>query len=197
MNTKKWPMFDDWKEIFGKDRATGEFAEGLLDAAEEIQRNQCPELFNIMTLGFPIDVDGDEEDDTSHKPNVATEEPENVTGPTAFTGASENENAGTFEAEEARSQQANKQDEYTRRSSNVNKNEKCKKRKKGLDNDNETFLKGMMEVIKGFIESQDKQMSALIEKIGDHDQSDLRSQIYSIIESPYLSCTQQSNASKQ
>ncbi|KAH0667432.1 hypothetical protein KY285_028638 [Solanum tuberosum] len=22
MNTKKWPLFEDWEEIFGKDRAT-------------------------------------------------------------------------------------------------------------------------------------------------------------------------------
>ncbi|KAM3303585.1 hypothetical protein P3S67_014615 [Capsicum chacoense] len=132
MNTKKWPMFEDWEEIFGKDRATGEFAEGPLDAAEEIQRNQCPQLFNVMTLGFPLDVDGDEEDDASHKPNAATREPENVTGPTAFTGASENKNAGEFEAEEAGAQQAKKEDEYTRRSSNVNEKEKCKKRKKKL-----------------------------------------------------------------
>ncbi|KAF3622766.1 putative HUA2-like protein 3-like [Capsicum annuum] len=152
MNTKKWPMFEDWEEIFGKDRATGEFAKGPLDAAEEIQRNQCPELFNVMTLGFPIDVDGDEEEDASHKPNAATGEPENDTGPTAFTGASENENAGAFEAG---SQQANKQDEYTRRSSNVNEKEKCKKRKKSLENDNETFLKGMMEVIKGFTQTNE------------------------------------------
>ncbi|XP_016568790.1 uncharacterized protein LOC107867167 [Capsicum annuum] len=111
------------------------------NAAEEIQKNQCPELFNVVTMGFSID----EEDDAiaSHRPNAATGEPENTTGPTAFTGASDNENAGAFEAG---SQQANTQGEYTR-SSNVDEKEKCKKRKRIAENDNETFRKGMMEVI--------------------------------------------------
>ncbi|KAM3322004.1 hypothetical protein P3S67_003155 [Capsicum chacoense] len=125
-------------------------------------------------MGFSID----EEDDAiaSHRPNAATGEPENTTGPTAF----DNENAGAFEAG---SQQANTQGEYTR-SSNVDEKEKCKKRKRIAENDNETFRKGMMEVIRSFTESHEKRMSALIEKIGDRDQSDLHGQIYSIIESP-------------
>ncbi|KAH0706097.1 hypothetical protein KY285_010626 [Solanum tuberosum] len=69
-------------------------------------------------------------------------------------------------------------------SSNVNEKEKCKKRKKIPENDSEIFLKGMVEVIKNFTDSQDKRMGALIDKIGNRDQSDLRDQIYSIIESP-------------
>ncbi|KAF3671624.1 hypothetical protein FXO38_06503 [Capsicum annuum] len=68
-----------------------------------------------MNLGFPIDFDGDKEDDASHRPNASTGEPENATGPTAFIGAFENRNAGAFEAEETESQQTNKQDEYSRR----------------------------------------------------------------------------------
>ncbi|KAF3682759.1 hypothetical protein T459_27477 [Capsicum annuum] len=91
-----------------------------------------------MNLGFPIDFDGDKEDDASHRPNASTEEPENATGPTAFIGAFENRNAGAFEAEETESQQTNKQDEYSRRSSNVNEKEKCKRRKKRVENDNKT-----------------------------------------------------------
>ena len=42
----------------------------------------------------------------------------------------------------------------------------------------------MVEVLKNFTDSQDKRMGALIDKIGNRDQSDLRDQIYSIIESP-------------
>ncbi|KAH0661191.1 hypothetical protein KY284_026122 [Solanum tuberosum] len=30
MNNKKWPLFADWEEIFGKDRATGKHVEGPL-----------------------------------------------------------------------------------------------------------------------------------------------------------------------
>ncbi|KAG5576636.1 hypothetical protein H5410_056770 [Solanum commersonii] len=39
MDTKKWPMLMDWEEFFWRDRATGEFAKGPLDAVEEIQRS--------------------------------------------------------------------------------------------------------------------------------------------------------------
>ncbi|KAH0663650.1 hypothetical protein KY285_028637 [Solanum tuberosum] len=73
----------------------------------------------------------------------------NVTG-------SENEHAG--------SRKSHKQGEYAKRSSsNVNEKEKSKKRKKIVEDDSETFLKG---------------------KMGDRDRSDVRGQVYSILESP-------------
>ena len=56
MNFKKWPLFADWEEIFGKDRATREFAEGQEDVVEEIQRIESQEITNGMSVGFPIDV---------------------------------------------------------------------------------------------------------------------------------------------
>ena len=58
MNLKKWPLFADWEEIFGKDRATGEFVEGPEDAVEEIERIESQEITNGMSVGFPIDVVG-------------------------------------------------------------------------------------------------------------------------------------------
>ena len=117
-------MFVDWEKIFGKDRATGEFAEGPLDAVEDIQRSQSSVMFNDMSLGFPIDLDGDEEAGSSHRPNVTKGEAGNSTGATTFPEASQNESAEAFEPEEAGSQQTNKQGEYTKRSSNVNEKEK-------------------------------------------------------------------------
>ncbi|OIT27511.1 eukaryotic initiation factor 4a-14 [Nicotiana attenuata] len=87
MNTKKWPMFEDWEEIFGKDRAIGEFAEAPLDASEEIQKSQAPKVCNDMSLGFPIDIDEDEEADAYHSPKVFTGEAENATGYSAFIEA--------------------------------------------------------------------------------------------------------------
>ncbi|KAG5590014.1 hypothetical protein H5410_040528 [Solanum commersonii] len=67
------------KEIFGKDRATGEFAEGPEDVVEEIERIEAQEINNGMSLGFPfvvIDVDdasGKSEDQaTQEEPNVST-----------------------------------------------------------------------------------------------------------------------------
>lgn len=38
--------------------------------------------------------------------------------------------------------------------------------------------------MKNFIESQDKRMGALIDKIRDRDRSDIPGEIYSILESP-------------
>ncbi|KAH0633713.1 hypothetical protein KY284_036499 [Solanum tuberosum] len=193
MNTKKWPLFKDWEEIFGKDRATGEFVEGPLDATEEIQKSQAPQHSNDMSLGFLIDVDLDdeeEEENAYHSSKIAkdfTEHSsftgaENVTGPSVFN---EGENVVGSENEHAGSRKSHKQGEYSKRSSsNVNEKEKSKKRKKIVEDDSETFLKGMMEVMKNFIESQDKRIGSLIEKTGDRDRSDVRGQVYSILESP-------------
>lgn len=55
-----------------------------------------------------------------------------------------------------------------------------------MEDDNETFLMGMMEIMKNCTKSQDKRFGALIEKIGDRDLFNVRGQIYSILESPYL-----------
>ncbi|PHU13660.1 ABC transporter B family member 11 [Capsicum chinense] len=85
MNTKKRPIFADWEEIFGKDRATGEHAEGPLDVVEDILKNQTSELSIDMTLGFPINIDEDE-DEGSHGPNIATEESKNAYTDPSFTG---------------------------------------------------------------------------------------------------------------
>ncbi|KAG5576637.1 hypothetical protein H5410_056771 [Solanum commersonii] len=109
-----------------------------------------------MSLGVPIDIEGYEEVGSSHKPNMTSGETENATGAAAFPSASQNENANAFEPEEAESQQTNKQGEYTKISSNVNEKEDCKKSKKTLESDSEPFLKGMVEVIIFFTDSQDK-----------------------------------------
>ncbi|KAM3202460.1 hypothetical protein P3L10_030084 [Capsicum annuum] len=186
MTTKKWPMFVDLEEIFGKNRATREYVEGPLDAVEDILKSQISGISIDMTLGFPINVDKDEdenEDEGSHGPNIATGESENAnTGP-SFTGASENEYARGLSHE--RNDTSEKQGEYAKKSSSsVNEKEKSKKRKRVVKDVNETFLKSMTDVIKDFTESQNKRIGALIDKIGNRDHSDMRGQVYSIIESP-------------
>ncbi|KAG8363740.1 hypothetical protein BUALT_Bualt19G0053700 [Buddleja alternifolia] len=40
MRHKSWPLFDDWCEIFGKDRATRENAESFDDVAKELEHNE-------------------------------------------------------------------------------------------------------------------------------------------------------------
>ncbi|XP_009612019.1 uncharacterized protein [Nicotiana tomentosiformis] len=183
-------MFEDWEEIFGKDRATGEFAEGLLNTVEDILRSQASGLSNDMSIGWPIDVDEEEDDDVGDGPNIATGEAENAYAGPSFTGASEKEDArasehecaGASENEHAGFQKNHKQGEHANRSY-YNFNEK-EKRKRAVEDSSETFLKGVTEVMKNFIESQDKRMGVLIDKIGDYDQSDIRGKIYCILESP-------------
>ncbi|KAG5620526.1 hypothetical protein H5410_005744 [Solanum commersonii] len=185
-NAKKWPL------------ATGEFAKGSLDATEEIQKSQAPQHSN--------DMKEEEEENAYHSSKIGIEEAENATGqnefatakdftePSSFIGAenvtgpsifNEGENVTGSENEHAGSRKSHKQSEYSKRSSsNVNEKEKSKKRKKIVEDDSETFLKGMMEVMKNFTESQDKRIGSLIEKMGDRDRSDVRGQVYSILESP-------------
>ncbi|XP_057780224.1 uncharacterized protein At2g29880-like [Salvia miltiorrhiza] len=40
MRLKSWPMLDDWKVVFGQDRATGEHAEDLMDAVTDMFRRR-------------------------------------------------------------------------------------------------------------------------------------------------------------
>ncbi|XP_049343051.1 uncharacterized protein LOC125831096 [Solanum verrucosum] len=184
MNSKKWPLFADWEEIFGKDRATGEHAEGPLDAVEDILKSRTSGLSTDMSLGFLINVDDDEyEDESSHGPNAPTEEAENTDTGHNFTQTTENEYAGGSPREHTGPSE--KQGKYAKTSSSsVNEKEKGKKRKRVVEDVNETFLKSMTEVMKSFTESQDKRIGSLIDKIGNRDHSDMRGQIYSIIESP-------------
>ncbi|XP_057811839.1 uncharacterized protein LOC131026082 [Salvia miltiorrhiza] len=51
MRFKSWPYHDDWKIIFGKDRANGDEAEDLMEAAHDMYRN--------IDLNPPIDPLGD------------------------------------------------------------------------------------------------------------------------------------------
>ncbi|KAH0762448.1 hypothetical protein KY290_018521 [Solanum tuberosum] len=160
MNTKNWPLFADWEEIFRKDRATGEHAEGPLDDVEDILKNEA-----------------------SHGPNAPTEETENTDTGHNFTQTTENEYARGSPREHTGPSE--KQGEYAKTSSSsVNEKEKGKKRKRVVEDVNETFLKSMTEVMKNFTESQDKRIGSLIDKIGNRDHSDMRDQIYSIIETP-------------
>ncbi|KAK6791315.1 hypothetical protein RDI58_010396 [Solanum bulbocastanum] len=184
MNTKKWPLFADREEVFGKDRATGEHAEGPLDAVEDILKSRTSGLSTDMSLGFLINVDDDEyEDEYSHGPNAPTEEAENTDTRHNFTQTTENEYAGGSPREHTGPFE--KQGKYSKTSSSsVNEKQKGKKRKRVVEDVNETFLKSMAEVMKNFTESQDKRIGSLIDKIGNRDHSDMGGQIYSIIESP-------------
>ncbi|KAM3263805.1 hypothetical protein P3L10_000799 [Capsicum annuum] len=137
-----------------------------------------------MTLEFPINVDEVEDKaEGSHGPNIAIGEFENAYTEPSFTGASKNEYARGSPHE--RTERSEKQAEYAKKSSSsVNEKEKSKKKKRVVEDVNETFLKSMTEVLKGFTESQDKRIGALIDKIKIRDHYDIRDQVYAIIEYP-------------
>ncbi|XP_057801416.1 uncharacterized protein LOC131016726 [Salvia miltiorrhiza] len=54
MRFKSWPYLDAWREIFGKDRANGDEAEDIMEAAHDMYRN--------------IDLNGDLGDGAYHVP---------------------------------------------------------------------------------------------------------------------------------
>ncbi|KAH0766693.1 hypothetical protein KY285_002564 [Solanum tuberosum] len=65
MTFKKWPLFADWEEIFRKDGATKQSAEGPEVGVQEIERIEAQEVANNMCFEFPIIVV--EEDDAPAK----------------------------------------------------------------------------------------------------------------------------------
>ncbi|KAL8523560.1 hypothetical protein ACS0TY_013507 [Phlomoides rotata] len=44
MRCKLWPLYEDWNEIFGMDRANGRATEDILDAANGIRNESDPDL---------------------------------------------------------------------------------------------------------------------------------------------------------
>ncbi|XP_057766827.1 uncharacterized protein LOC130987196 [Salvia miltiorrhiza] len=71
MNTKSWPHLEAWKEIFGKDRATGLAAEDAADAVNEMQHGD--EVDNDGMQGdyhaqFDTDAYNEEADDSVCQP---------------------------------------------------------------------------------------------------------------------------------
>ncbi|PHT33951.1 hypothetical protein CQW23_25751 [Capsicum baccatum] len=89
-------MIHGFQEIFGKDRATGEFAKASLNATEDIQKSRTPQLCNDMRLGFLIAVNDEEEGDIYHSSKVGTGEAENAVGHSAFTTAEDATEPSSF-----------------------------------------------------------------------------------------------------
>ncbi|KAG5574139.1 hypothetical protein H5410_063905 [Solanum commersonii] len=129
-------------------------------------------------------------DDLIKRRSSRQEEPNVSTGATQspFTTQDEpNESTGaaqsSFTTQKGETHQSQKQgNSFKASSSKVNEKGRCKKRKTTED-DNETVLKGLMEVMKQF-ESHDKRMASLIDKLGERDLSEIRGKIFSIIGSP-------------
>ncbi|XP_073152220.1 uncharacterized protein At2g29880-like [Henckelia pumila] len=52
MRYKSWPFYDDWCEIFGKDRATGHNAEGFVDAVQDVLNQTQTSNENDIDIGL-------------------------------------------------------------------------------------------------------------------------------------------------
>ncbi|XP_060168667.1 uncharacterized protein LOC132599354 isoform X2 [Lycium barbarum] len=182
MQNKTWPLFEDWEEIFGKDRATGEFAEGPEDAFEEIVRSQGQGVSNDRRLGFLIEVDDeDDEEDARHEPDVAPGEDENAYRPSRASQSADR----ASESVNTEHQQNQQQGKNTRSSSsNVNDKERSKKRKRTVEDVNETALRDLVDVMKEFTANHSKTMGALIDMYGARDESEIRGKVLDILSSP-------------
>ncbi|KAG8377496.1 hypothetical protein BUALT_Bualt08G0039000 [Buddleja alternifolia] len=70
MRHKSWPLYKDWCEIFGKDRATGEDAEGFADIAAGLRANgngkQQVGTMDEVLIFHHTEEDGAESIDVSH-----------------------------------------------------------------------------------------------------------------------------------
>lgn len=63
MRNKMWPHYDDWKEIFGKDRATGNNAEDVVEAWNDLREedHSRPEHFTAPDDEFSYENDINED----------------------------------------------------------------------------------------------------------------------------------------
>lgn len=52
MRNKSWPFYDDWCDIFGKDRATCHNAEGFFDAVHDVLNQTQPINENDVDIGL-------------------------------------------------------------------------------------------------------------------------------------------------
>ncbi|KAG5572168.1 hypothetical protein H5410_061934 [Solanum commersonii] len=75
MKFKKWPLFTDWEEIFRKDGATEQFAEGPEVGVQEIERIEAQEVSNDMSFEFPIIVIDEDDAPAKKEDQIAQGEP--------------------------------------------------------------------------------------------------------------------------
>ncbi|KAH0783038.1 hypothetical protein KY290_002636 [Solanum tuberosum] len=155
MNLKKWPLFVDREEIFGKDKATGEFAEEPEDVVEEIERIEAQEITNGTSVGFSIDV-VDVDDVSGTREDKAAQEDL------------------MYQLEQHKVHLLLKMNLMNQLEQHKVHSQLKKVKPINLRN----------KVMKQFTESHDKKMASLIDKLGERDLSEIRGKIFSIIGSP-------------
>ncbi|KAG5623725.1 hypothetical protein H5410_008943 [Solanum commersonii] len=82
MTFRKWPLFVDWEEIFRKDGATEQSAEGPEVGVQEIKRIEAQEVANDMSFEFPIIVVDEDDAPAKKEDQIAQGEPSVSAGAT-------------------------------------------------------------------------------------------------------------------
>lgn len=57
LKDKSWPLYDDWLQIWGKDRANGENAEDILDAIKELELESASKTQDNNTGDYYVNLD--------------------------------------------------------------------------------------------------------------------------------------------
>jgi len=82
MTFRKWPLFVDWEEIFRKDGATEQSAEGPEVGVQEIERIEAQEVANDMSFEFPSIVVDEDDAPAKKEDQIAQGEPNVSAGAT-------------------------------------------------------------------------------------------------------------------
>jgi len=82
MTFRKWPLFVDWEEIFRKDGATEQSAEGPEVGVQEIERIEAQEVANDMSFEFPSIVVDEDDAPAKKEDQIAQGEPSVSAGAT-------------------------------------------------------------------------------------------------------------------
>lgn len=69
MRYKSWPYFDSWKEIYGKDRATGESAEDIFEAYNDMRMNDDQTEGDGVGMDYHVSLEDLEEHEGAAESN--------------------------------------------------------------------------------------------------------------------------------
>ncbi|KAL8523653.1 hypothetical protein ACS0TY_013574 [Phlomoides rotata] len=90
MRYKEWPLFPDWIDIFGKDRATGVVAEDVPDASVTINKQTNPASFNVPQESKGANYVNDESQFTTNNEEAPNNDRENEVNSTSRNATTRN-----------------------------------------------------------------------------------------------------------
>ncbi|KAL8470885.1 hypothetical protein ACS0TY_033456 [Phlomoides rotata] len=90
MRYKEWPLFPDWIDIFGKDRATGVVAEDVPNASVTINKQTNPASFNVPQESKGANYVNDESQFTTNNEEAPNNDRENEVNSTSRNATTRN-----------------------------------------------------------------------------------------------------------